>query len=82
MNAPQTIPAHLPRMAARYDISDEDLADQAERVAASMLRLADLWGRSGTADAPVMRSLRHIAKRHATARAIEARRPGPFKAGR
>lgn len=65
MQAPQTIPAHLPRLAARYDIPDDDLADQAERAAASVLRLADLWGRNGTADSAVLRSLRHIAKRHA-----------------
>jgi len=65
MQDPQMIPHYLPRLAKAFDLPDEDLGDQAERAAASVLRLADLWGRNGTADAAVLRSLRSIAKRHA-----------------
>jgi hypothetical protein len=65
MDSPQTIPPYLPRLAALYDLPDDDVSEQAEKAAASVRRLADLWERNGSADAAVLRSLRHIAKRHA-----------------
>ncbi|WP_374675569.1 replication endonuclease [Ideonella sp.] len=61
---PQTIPAHLPRLAARYDLSSEDLGDLAERCAARVQRLADLWAHADTPPSQVMRTLRRTAKRH------------------
>jgi hypothetical protein len=58
-------PHHLPRVAALFDIPEDELTEQASRAAGSVQRLADLWARHGTADATVLRSLRSIAKRHA-----------------
>jgi hypothetical protein len=48
MQTSQTIPAHLPRLAARFDLSSDDLADIAERCAAKVQRLSDLWAHAGT----------------------------------
>jgi hypothetical protein len=64
MQTPQTIPAHLPRLAARFDLSSDDLADIAERCAAKVQRLSDLWAHAGTPADQVMRTLRRTAKRH------------------
>ncbi|HEX5684860.1 MAG TPA: replication endonuclease [Ideonella sp.] len=64
MRTPPTIPAHLPRLAARFDLSSEDLGNCAERCAARVQRLADLWSHAGTPPGQVMRTLRRTAKRH------------------
>lgn len=65
MQTLQTVPPYLPRLAARYDLSDDDLRDQAERAAQSVQRLADAWALTGSADEFVLHKLRTIAKRHA-----------------
>lgn len=62
MTAPRSIPAHLPHLAARFDISSEELADLAERSAAKVRRLADWWASAGTEPAQVLRMLRRMAK--------------------
>lgn len=65
MSTAPTTPPGLCHLAERFDLSDDDIRDQAEKAASSVRRLADLWGRNGTDDAAVLRSLRAIAKRHA-----------------
>ncbi|MGQ3054328.1 MAG: replication endonuclease [Roseateles sp.] len=65
MSPAPTTPPNLGRLAERFDLSDDDIRDQAEKAAGSVRRLADLWERNGTDDAAVLRSLRAIAKRHA-----------------
>lgn len=60
----QTIPSHLPRLADRFDVPDDDLREQAEKAAASVQRLADFWNHHGTDPAVIVKTLRRIAKRH------------------
>lgn len=59
-----TIPAHLPRIADRFDLTDADLREQAEKAASSVRKLADLWEHNGTAPDIILKTLRRIAKRH------------------
>lgn len=60
----QTIPAHLPQLAERFDLSDDDLREQAEKAAEGVRRLADFWTLNGTDPALILKTLRRIAKRH------------------
>lgn len=63
MQPGQSIPAHLPRLAARFDLTSADLAELAQTTAERVQRLADLWNNAQTAPAIVLRTLRGIAKR-------------------
>ncbi len=64
MAADTCTPAHLPRLADRFDLPDDDLREQAEKAAESVQRLADLWAHNGTDPAVILKTLRRIAKRH------------------
>ncbi len=59
-----TVPAHLPRLADRFDLPDDDLREQAEKAAGRVQRLADLWAYHGTDPTVILKTLRRIAKRH------------------
>lgn len=61
----QTIPKHLPKLAARFDLPDYELRDQAEHAAGAVERLAHAWTLAGAPDDFVKARLRRIAKRHA-----------------
>jgi len=65
MSTTQPIPTFLPRLAARYDLNDSDIAEQAEQAAQAVQRLADAWTIAGSPDGLVLHRLRRIAKRHA-----------------
>lgn len=64
MAADTYTPAHLPRLADRFDLPDDDLREQAEKAAERVQRLADLWTHNGTEPAVILKTLRRIAKRH------------------
>jgi Bacteriophage replication gene A protein (GPA) len=59
-----TIPPQLSRLADRFDLPDDDLHEQAERAAAGVQRLADLWTHNSTDPTLILKTLRRIAKRH------------------
>jgi len=54
----------LATLAERFDLSDGDIADTADRTAADIKKLVELWQSQGIDQATATRTLRKIAARH------------------
>jgi len=59
-----TAPTSLAALAAAFDLTSEELAEQAQRIASSVHRLSELWAFHRTAEPIVRQTLRRIARRH------------------
>ncbi len=60
-------PDSIAQLAAAFDISDAEIAEVANRAAASVQRLANQWTRAGTPDDMVLLALRRIVRLHRVA---------------
>src|SRR5580765_6899320 len=54
----------LAELAAEFDLTSEQIADAAKRIAGSVFRLSELWALHATPEATVRQSLRRIARSH------------------
>lgn len=57
-------PGNLPELAQAFDLHEHEIADTAERAAASVQRLAHQWQQAGTPEQTAQLALRRIARFH------------------
>lgn len=64
MRAPDLHSSELAQCAAAFDLSDDELCDQAKRAAGSLHRLNAQWQQRGTPAPVILRTVRRIAAKH------------------